>query len=255
MDAIEQSDAVLEQTLEAGEEPQGAEQSTQEAVAQEEVVPQEEVAQAARFKMIREAREKAERDRDAAARERDELKAQLKYIREAQGAPQQKTEVQDYSVAPDDIVEGRHLSKYDKEIQALKQELQKTRQEAVAVSVEGRLKAQYVDFDSVVNKENLEVLRHTHPEIAATIDHSPDLYSKAVAAYTLLKKFGIAQSSQQQERAAQIAHNAAKPQSSSAAASQGSDSPIARASAMGSALSEARKREIHAETMRLIRGH
>jgi len=245
MDTQQNNDAALAETLQDPNAGQ-IEQPTEQLVTdqeQKQVDPPKDEAQLARFAALREARQKAEA-------ERDQIKAELERVREKDlhTSPEQTQSSPFGTVAPDDLVEGRHLSKYDQEIQKLRQELEQTRHQAITVAVEGRLKSQYTDFDSVVSKENIEVLQKMHPEIAATIQHSPDLYGKAVTAYTLIKKLGIAGSSQSAEQQARVEQNLAKPKTAA------SVSPLVQATKFGSALTKQRKREIHAETLRIIKG-
>ena len=259
----EQKDTALAETLETnpGSNPESGQitnstaQIGQDASAQEppKDAPKEESPQAMRFKTLREAREKAERERDQLRQQLEAMRNQPQNIPHSQA--QEEVPPSPLSIAPDDLVEGRHLSRYDQEIKALREELQRTRQEASVMSVESRLKAQYRDFDSVVNKENIEVLQRMHPEIAATIQSSPDLYGKAVTAYTLLKKFGIAGSTHATEQAARIDQNLAKPQTAMGVRTQSTqDSPLAHANQFGTALSEQRKSEVYAEMQKILRG-
>jgi hypothetical protein len=239
------NDIELAETLDVvqeapAEQPQENEQPTKAVPAPE----KEESMQAIRFKTLREAREQAER-------ERDELRQQIERMRateKVQPTPQQ--EQQDFSIAPDDLVEGKHLTKYDREIQSLKKQLESYHQQASVASVETRLKTQYADFDSVVSKENIEVLRTAYPEIAATINSSPDLYNKAVAAYTMIKKFGIVSDSSYDSQKAKAQANASKPRPiASINAQQGSDSPLTHANAFAEGLTSDVKAQLYREML------
>jgi len=244
METPEKNDTELAQTLETPQQDGQIKQPVEQSVPLE---TKEDSPQAVRFKTLREAREKAER-------ERDELKRQLEAARAPKPEPIQQP-VQDYVLGEEEMVEGRHLSKYDRDIKALREELQRTRQEASIASVENKLKAQYNDFDSIVNKENLEVLQRIHPEIAATIQNSPDLYNKAVTAYTLLKRLGISGSVAQKEQAAVAHNNATKPRPlASAAPEANTDSPLENANVFATALTDERKREVFARMQRTIKG-
>lgn len=52
------------------------------------------------------------------------------------------------------------------------------------------LKAEFPDFDDVVNVETLELFEKTEPKLAATIDTS-DPYKFGIQAYKLIKAYGI----------------------------------------------------------------
>ena len=60
-----------------------------------------------------------------------------------------------------------------------------------AATVEERLHMKFSDYNDVVTKENIELLKQIEPELAMSIYHTPDPYSQAVAAYKLIKKVGI----------------------------------------------------------------
>lgn len=235
-----QGDAVLAETLEVPV----VEQPEVEQVAEEQKVePKVENQRELRFKTIREARERAER-------ERDEIRAELDRIKNVQQPKPQQAQQEDYNIAPDDLVEGKHLSKYDREIKKLRGELNNYRQQSNAMSVEAKLNAQYPDFNSIVSKENLEMLTASHPEIAATLNSSPDLYNKAVSAYTMIKQFGIAQDPIIAKQHNVVQENASKPRPiASVNAQSGTDSPLSHANAFANGLTKELKasllREMH----------
>lgn len=60
-----------------------------------------------------------------------------------------------------------------------------------ADTVEERLQLKYQDFDQVVTKDSIELLKETEPELAMSLAHMPDPYAQGVAAYKLLKKMGV----------------------------------------------------------------
>lgn len=227
-----QNDAALAETLEVAQ-PQ---EQPQEQPAPEEPT-QQESNQTLRFKTIREARERAER-------ERDEIRAELDRIKASQ-QPKAQAQHQDYNVAPDDLVEGKHLSKYDREIKQLREQLENYRTQTTAMTVETKLKNQYPDFDSIVNTENIEMLKASYPEIAATLNSSPDLYNKAVSAYTMIKQFGIAQNPVVESQKNRVHENSAKPRPiASVNAQPGSDSPLSHANAFAEGLTKEVKSQL-----------
>lgn len=185
----------------------------------------------------KELRNKAEQ----AQRERDEALRILKEIQERnqQQAPVlQAQDEEDYSVSveEDALVEGKHLSKVNKQIKRLENQLKQYQQQASLNSTEVKLKTTYPDFDAIVTKENLDNLRITYPEIASTINSSQDIYAKAVSAYTMIKKLGIATPVDTfQDDKAQAQKNALKPKPLASVSPSGSnDSPLNRANAFAS---------------------
>jgi len=198
---------------------------------------------------FRELRAKAER----AERERDEA---VKYIKQLQESQQPQKQQQpsvdddiDFNLDPNDYVEPKHLNKFKNKIKNLEQQLQNQQQQAALMTTETRLKSQYPDFDKVVSKDNIEALRYAYPEIAETLNSSTDLYSKAVSAYTLIKKFGIAQeinSNYDQDREL-VKKNATKPRPLVSASPQQGTSPMAMANAFQNGLTDDVKRQLYKE--------
>jgi len=130
---------------------------------------QEEIQVSENFKTLRQTKRKLEQ----------ENQQHLARIKELES---KSTPVDSYS---DDIDEEQT------EVDKLRRELRSYQVNSAAIATEAKLKSQYPDFDKVVNKDNLDILSAKYPEIAQTIQTSKNLYSKAVSAYTLIKKFGV----------------------------------------------------------------
>lgn len=198
--------------------------------------------QALRFRNLRAAREQIEKERDV-------LQARLSKIEAAQ-QPVQPQPPEDFSIAPDDLVEGKHLAQYDRHIKKLQQDLESYKQQTTAATVETRLQAQFPDFDSVVSKENIEMLRSAYPEIASTLNSSTDLYSKAVSAYTMIKKLGILPDASLDKQKALVQANAAKPRPiASVGAQAGAEGPLSHANAFAEGLTKKVKADLYREMM------
>lgn len=202
------------------------EQSVQDEMPQEQ--PVQEVQQPYKpapqesWKMLREKAERAER-------RADELERMILDAQSKQSEPEEDLNV---SVDDDSLVEGKHLSKVNKKIQNLERQLKQYEQQSSLSSTEIKLKTQYPDFDSVVSADNLNNLRSMYPEIAHTINSSNDLYSKAVAAYTMIKKLGISPQEDIFKHEKELAQrNAAKPKSLASISPQQGDSPLSKANA------------------------
>lgn len=193
---------------------------------------------------IRALREKAERA-ERAERERDEA---LRILREIEARKQQDLpEDLELNLKPDDLAEGKHLSKVDKKIRNLEAELARYKQQSSQVTAEARLRSQYNDFDKVVSKENIDAFRMAYPEIASTINPSADLYSAGVAVYSMIKKFGIYREPNYNEEKAIAQKNFNKPRPVSSIAAQSGDSPLSRANAFASGLTEDLKAQLRRE--------
>lgn len=175
-------------------------------------------------RQLRLAKQKAER-------ERDELLKRLEAVERNQAPVKQQEEEDDsFSINPDDLAEGKHLLKVSKKITKLERNLEERisryEQQAAALAAESQLRIQYPDLDKVINQENIALLKDEYPELAATINANPDLYSKSVAAYTMIKRLGIHQDAPVQENQQRYYQNATKPRASASVAPQKSDKPL-----------------------------
>jgi hypothetical protein len=155
--------------------------------------------------------------------------------------PQQKQQEESTNYSPDDLVEWkvvhRELSKRDEQFKRYQQQNE-------ASSAEIRLRNEYPDFDSVVSAENIQLFNQLEPELAETIGSSTNMYKKAVAAYKAIKKLSIADNSSDRDR---VKNNALKPRPTNATSSKSSDSPLSKANAFGTSLSEDQKKAIWKE--------
>lgn len=208
-----------------------------EPVAQEEVlspaseVPseqsKEETRQAKNFRSLRDQAERAERERDEA----------IRLLREIEARNQQKSspiqEDYDINLGPDDLAEGKHLNKVAQKIKKLEEQVNYYQRQSAEMAIETRLKAQYPDFEKIVSSQNVEQLRMNYPEIAQTINSSPDLYNKAVAAYMMIKKLGIQPEESYNYEKVLAQKNIAKPRPAGSVAPQAADSPLSKANAFG----------------------
>lgn len=214
-------------------------ENDQEQETQVVVQTQKPDAQAS-FRALREKAERIERERDDAMRRLQEIETRNQ---------QTQSEDEEINIAPDDIAEGKHLSKVSKKIKRLESELNQYKQQSAATTVETRLKTQYPDFDKVVSKDNIELLKAQYPEIAQTLHASSDLYSTAVSAYTIIKRLGIHQEDVYGVEKAIAIKNAAKPRPLASVSPQQGDSPLSRANAFANGLTDDLKEQLRKEMM------
>ena len=226
---IKQAEPIFQE--QAAEQPMAAAPEVEQSVQEE--VPQEQPVQEVRRESApvvpqdswKTLREKADR----AERRAEELE---RMIMEAQSKQPEPEEDLNVSVDDDSLVEGKHLSKVNRKIQNLEKQLKQYEQQSSLSATEIKLKTQYPDFDNVVSADNLNNLRSMYPEIAHTINSSSDLYSKAVAAYTMIKRLGIAPQEDIYKQEKELAQrNAAKPKSLASISPQQGDSPLSKANA------------------------
>lgn len=224
------------QQLDQLEQPE--EQPTQPVVEkQEERSPEKE-----NWRLMREREKQLERERDEAHRRLKEYESLI--------ASKQHVEEDEVNLNPDDIPEWKHV---DKKIKGLEKKLAGYQQMAAEAAVEARLKAQYPDFDSVVNANSIDILKTTYPELASTINSSGDLYNKAVSAYTIIRNMGIMPDSNSYARDRELAHkNTSKPRPlASVSPQEGSDGPLSKANAFANGLTEELKTQLYKEMMEI----
>ncbi len=173
-------------------------------------------------------------------RERDEMQRRLKEF-------ESKAESEEIVVGDDDIVEGKHLTKTVKELRKLKEEVRTYKEQASLLSIESRIKNTYSDFDRVVTLDNIEKLKSQYPELGASLEATPDLYSKAVSAYTLIQRLGINESDPYMQDKIKAQANAAKPRPLASVSPQQGGNPIEKANAFANGLTPELKEQLRKE--------
>lgn len=122
--------------------------------------------------------------------------------------------------------------------------------EREAMTAEDRVKAKFPDFDSVVTRENIELLKQSEPEVAQSLAMNPDPYAQAVAVYRTLKTSGLGRSDLANEKQKAIS-NSKKPVSVNAV-SKGA-SAIANAHIFESGLTPELKASLYKEMQECAR--
>lgn len=232
----EKNESVAESVEPVQEAAEGAESETTEEVKQEAAESPEAgkpdnrddpefVKHVQNWRALREAKERAER-------ERDEIIAQMQ-----KGSPQQQQEELSYN--DDDLIEGKHLkqsmSKTDRRIQQLEGQL-----------IEAQIRAKFPDFDKVVTQETLGMLKDTDPELAESLAANRNLYSQAVAAYKSIKRYGLHGNDYVREKET-VNTNVSKPRTVTSLSPQQGDSPLTRANAFANGLTDDLKKQLYQE--------
>ncbi len=137
------------------------------------------------FKAIREAKERAEKERDTLMQQVMEYQQQKQALDKQykQPEPAPVDDDIDFNIDEDGLVEGRYVKKVTNRIKNLEKQLKAYENQSNQTSTESKIKNQFPDFDKVVSQENIEMLNSQFPEIARTLGATNDLYSKAVSAY------------------------------------------------------------------------
>jgi len=193
------------------------------------------------LKILRERSERLERERDEAVRVAQDLQSKM------QPKTIEPEEDLNVNLNPDDFVEGKHLSKVDKKIRKLEEQVKQYQQKATEISLEAQLRTQYPDFDKVVTKENIDALRLSDPDIADAIYYTPDIYKKASLAYKMIKKLNIGQEDVYSKDREIAQRNAAKPKPVNIVSPQQGESPLSKANAFADGLTDELKLQLRKE--------
>lgn len=197
------------------------------------------------FRAIRQAAQKAARERDEA------LDRLAQYERQGQSsrAPIQQDQEPDLDInlKDDELAEGKHIHKLKATIRKLEARQKEIEEHSYTNSAESRLRNKYNDFDKVMTLDNIKTFSAAYPELAESINSSQDLYSKAVSAYTLIKRFGIYDEQPFEAEKVRAVANTAKPRPLSSVGAQQGDSPLSRANAFANGLTDELKKQLREE--------
>jgi hypothetical protein len=217
---------VAQETIERADDGQSSQSQEAPEKEKQEVqdAGQNSPRESAQARNFRELREKAER----AARERDDLAQQIKELKS------QLTQKDDFSLNPDDLVEGKHLAQVMKEQKELKEQLRQYSQQRHLAEAEIRLKSKYTDFDQVVNEKNILALKEINPQRAETIKsvaaHNPE--EALSLAYSAIKENNLYEEPKRHDQdMIKAQQNYSKPRPLNTVSAQHTDSPISRMNA------------------------
>jgi hypothetical protein len=232
MPPLTQEEVFQEQTEDA---PVYESEPVQEATEPQQLVrPAQEVEEQIEERNFRSLRAEAQRlklENARLLREREEIE---EIPRRKKAAPV-VDDTPDFEGRDDDLAELHHIKKAHERIRKNEQEIERTRRATEEALAELRLKNKFNDWDRVVSKESLGELEYAHPELFATLKASPDLYTMGVSAYTMIRKLGISQDTQEQEMNRQLAQrNSVKPRPVTSITPQKSASPLSKATEFGS---------------------
>jgi len=253
--AMEEIDDEIE---EVDQEETEVEQDVVAKVAKVPVKKQEE-----NFKAIREAKERAEKDRARAEAERDLLLSKLVELQNS--SPKQKIQEEivepvdqdfDFNMNDDDLLEGKHAKKLIAELKKMKADLKSYKTQSYNTSVEAKIKANFPDFDQVVSQDNVAILNQEEPELAASLRDTQDIYTKAAAAYKAIKRMGIYKDESVFMKEKEIAIvNSKKPRPLTSVNPQQGDSPLSKANAFANGLTPELREQLRREMYDARKGH
>jgi hypothetical protein len=140
----------------------------------------------------------------------------------------------------------------------MKKQIAQYQQQSNEYAAEVRIKARYPDFDEVCSKDNLESFRLQYPELAESIMSSGDVYKAAAAAYSAVKKMGIASNTsanrQREEQEYRVKSNT-KPRASASLSPTQGDTPLSHANEYADGLTKDLKAKLRKEMDECIKGY
>jgi len=226
------------------EEPQ-PEQPEQQPEEQPEQQPEQQQQKSSKEDNMRILRERSEK----AERERDELIRQLQQQAEN---PQSEVknlaeEVEELSLNPDDLAEGKHLLQLAKKIKNLEAKLDKSSEKAQMTTTEMKIKRDFPDFDKVANYDNLTKLREFDADLADAILATKDVYRQHALAYKMVKKMGIYREDTYGKDRELAQRNTAKPRPLTSISPHQGDSPLSKANAFANGLTDELRQQLRHE--------
>jgi hypothetical protein len=186
------------------------------------------------FKALREKAERAERERDELMRRLQESET----TRQQQQPQKQVQEEEDLNLNlnADDFVEGKHLSKFQKKIDKLENQLKEYQQQSSYYTIEQKLKSEFPDIEKVLTADNIKTLQAVDPLEFEAISAVNNMYTKAALSYRRIKQAGIYQDKTYENEKVLVQKNAAKPRPLASIAPQQGESPLSKANAFADGL-------------------
>jgi len=179
---IEEFKQEEQQQPEVMEQPQ----ETQEEASQAKQEPVKESDADRNWKRMREEREADRRRAEEAERRANELHQLLLQQNSSQKqTPRDPDEEELSKLTQDDLITVKHHDrKVDRKLKPVEQEMKNLRAELAEI----RFRTKYPDMDTVLSKENIDMLRTQKPELAKIIyNMKADESEKAIAAYEIIK--------------------------------------------------------------------
>lgn len=190
------------------------------------------------FKELREARDRAER-------ERDELQRRIAESQQARPAPEDDL-IDVLGGSDDDLIERKHLKKF---YSSLEKKLEQKYKHAEERALEAQIRSRYPDFDTVVTNERVAQFTRDYPEIAQSLGASPDQYNKAISVYKMLKQFGYDKEAESEYTKQRVQSNAVRPKTATSISAQRPSSGLQQADAFARGLTPDLQKQLYREML------
>lgn len=235
---------------------------TEQAQPQPEIAPvpnptppplSEETQHMRNFKAMRQAAEQAQRERDDALRRAEQYERLLLEQTMASRTPAaEPAPEEDFTLSDsDDLVDNKKLNEYvryqKKQIQELKKQQRAVLEQTKSATAEARFMTEHPDWQKVMSMDNIKALSDAYPELARSVNSASDVYEKAKATYTLIKRFGIYEETPYEAEKNRALENIAKPKPTASISPQQGDTPLSRANAFAGGLTKELKEQLRKE--------
>lgn len=208
------------------------------------------------MRILREAKEFSDRERQRMEKERDDAIRRSEDLERRYKKPEQvPVDNDDFQIGEDDLAEGKHLKKVYNEVQALKKQVEYYKNNSQSQNLEARIRSDFPDFASVVTPDNITILKSLKPRQSALLDQSTDMYETAATAYEMIKEYVMPPEDKyvQQKQVAQ--RNAAKPKPVASLSPQQGDSPLSKANAFANGFTPELAKQLREEMNAIRKAH
>ncbi len=196
----------------------------------EEPQPPVETQGAKNFRMVRERAERAERERDEIMRW-----AMNQNKQPEQKIVEPKEDYSDINLDDDALMEGKHAKRIQSQTKKTSKDLENLREEVKNEMSDLKLRYKYPDIDTVVNSDNIELLKSMNPELVEAIISMNDTYKKGKLAYESIKQYGIIKDKSYEYNKVLAQNNSAKPRPIASLSPQQSRSPLSNVNGFANA--------------------
>jgi len=204
------------------------------------------------LRILRERYERAEYERDKAIQQAKELQSKYQQPNENKKVEEG---AEDLNFDPDELAEGKHLTKVVNKIKRLEKKLEEAQQKTQNTTTELKIKRDFPDFEKVATFENLKKLRDTDPDLADAILSTPDPYKQHALAYKMVKQMGIYVEDKYNKERELANKNSSKPRPLTSISPQQGDTPLSKANAFAGGLTDELKAQLRKEMVDAIKGH
>jgi len=196
------------------------------------------------LRIMRENQKRDQERAETAEKERDEMAKyieNLRYQQNQQSNARQPLEIErTFGLTGDDFVEPKHLNAVMENQKRQQAEMNEWRLQQEETTAEMRLVSEYKDFNNVVTEVNIKNFIKEHPEMRSTFVNNDPIYSKAKAAYKVLKKFSTSESKEAkyEKEYEKIQNNNNKPRPTSSVGAQQGSTPLSKANLFANGYNE-----------------